>query len=161
MMLERNMWEYFDCCLIELMCYVWWLAYRLICNHYGWNETSVLGVERKPRYHGYIHLHALVWLNWYSICDDRVIDSYVIVLVEMNWGLKGNQSIIVTHAPISFRMVEYDCCYDWMMNSFAIILIEMKSEYWGLKRNRGTVIADGSLWGQWIWNKVWKFVIEC
>jgi len=34
------------------------------------------------------------------------------------------------------------------MNSFAIILIEMKSEYWGLKGNQGTVIADGSLRGQ-------------
>jgi len=53
-------------------------------------------------------------------------------MVEMKpvyWGLKGNQSIMVTHTPISFKMVEYDCCYDWMMNSFAIILIEMKSEF--------------------------------
>jgi len=32
-----------------------------------------------------------------------------------------------------------------MMNSFAIILIEMKSKYWGLKGNQGTVIADKSL----------------
>jgi len=31
------------------------------------------------------------------------------------------------------------------MNAFAIVLIEMKSEYWGLKGNQGTVIADGSL----------------
>jgi len=31
------------------------------------------------------------------------------------------------------------------MNAFAIILIEMKPEYWGLKGNQGTVIADGSL----------------
>jgi len=31
------------------------------------------------------------------------------------------------------------------MNSFAIILIEMKSEYWGLRGNQGMVIADGSL----------------
>jgi len=31
------------------------------------------------------------------------------------------------------------------MNAFAIILIEMKSEYWGLKGNQDTVIADGSL----------------
>jgi len=105
MMLERNMWEHFGCCLLELMCYVddwfidlyviilvemkpvywglkgnqgtmvtyvsiwfimmklmcyvWWLSYRLVCNHFGWNETSVLGVERKPRYHGYICLYML------------------------------------------------------------------------------------------------------
>ena len=149
-MLDRNMWELFDCCLMELMCYVWWLIYIIVCNHYGWNETSVLGVERKPMYYGYIHLHASVWLNWCSICDGWVIGSYVIILVEMKpmyWGLKGNQSTMVTHVPISFRMVEYDCCYDWMMNSFVIILIEMKSEYWELKGNQGIVISDGSLWG--------------
>jgi len=32
-----------------------------------------------------------------------------------------------------------------MMNSFVIILIKMKLEYWGLKGNKGTVIVDGSL----------------
>jgi len=37
--------------MIELMFYVWWLSYRLICNHYGWNESSILRVERKSRYH--------------------------------------------------------------------------------------------------------------
>jgi len=40
--------------------------------------------------------------------------------------LKGNQSTVTTHEPISFRMVEYDYCYDRMMNSFVIILIETK-----------------------------------
>ena len=92
-------------------------------------------------------LYASVWWNWCVICDDWVIGLYVIIMVEMKlvyWKLKENQGTMITHAPISFRMVEYDCCYDWMMNAFAIILIEMKSEYWGLK---GTVIADGSLWG--------------
>jgi len=59
MMLERNMWEHFGCCLMKLMCYVWWLSYRLVCNHFGWNETSVLGVKRKPRYDGYICLYML------------------------------------------------------------------------------------------------------
>jgi len=39
--------------MIELMWYVWWLSYRLTCNHFGWNETSALRVERKSRYHGY------------------------------------------------------------------------------------------------------------
>ena len=84
------------------------------------------------------------------MCDDWVIDLYVTILVEMKpvyWRLKGNQGTMITHAPINFRMVEYDCCYDWMMNAFVIILIEMKLEYWGLKGNQGTVIADGSLWG--------------
>jgi len=37
---------------------------------------------------------------------------------------------------------------DWMMSPYAIILIKMKSEYWGLKENQGTMIADGSLWCQ-------------
>jgi len=132
MMLGRNMWEHFGCCLLELMCYVWWLIYKLVCNHYGWNETSVLEVERKPMYHGYINLYASIWLNRCGTCDDWVIGSYVIILVEMKpvyWGLKGNQSTVVTHKPISFRMVEYGYCYDWMMNSFAIILIEIQSEY--------------------------------
>jgi len=32
-----------------------------------------------------------------------------------------------------------------MMNSFAIILIEIKSVYSGLKGNQGTVIVNGSL----------------
>jgi len=40
-------------------------------------------------------------------------------------------------------MDEYDYCYDRMMNSFAIILTEIKSEYWGLKGNQVTVIVDG------------------
>jgi len=39
-------------------------------------------------------------------------------------------------------------------------LIETKSEYSGLKGNQGTVIANGSLWDQWIWNRVWKFAID-
>ena len=45
--------------VIELMCYVWWLSYRLLCNHFGWNETSTLGVERKSMYHGYICTYKL------------------------------------------------------------------------------------------------------
>jgi len=31
------------------------------------------------------------------------------------------------------------------MNLFAIILIEMRSKYWGLKGTQGTVIANVSL----------------
>jgi len=41
--------------------------------------------------------------------DDRVMGLYVIILVEMKpvyWGLKGNQGIMVTHAPICFRTVK-------------------------------------------------------
>ena len=48
-------------------------------------------------------------------------------MVEMKpvyWELKGNQCTMITHAPISFIMVEYDCCYDWMMNVFAIIWLK-------------------------------------
>jgi len=44
------------------------------------------------------------------------------------------------------------------MNSFVIILIETRSEYWESKGNQGKVITNWSLWGQWIWNRVWKFV---
>jgi len=28
--------------MIELVCYVWCLSYGLICNYFGWNDTSVL-----------------------------------------------------------------------------------------------------------------------
>jgi len=45
--------------MIELICFVWLLIYRLQCNHFGWNETDVLGVERKSRYHGYIYTYKL------------------------------------------------------------------------------------------------------
>jgi len=68
MMLERSMWEHFGCCLMKLMCYVWWMSYRLVCNHFGWNETSVLGVERKPRYHGYIYLYMLQYNEIDVLC---------------------------------------------------------------------------------------------
>jgi len=44
---------------IELICYVWWLSYRLVCNHFGWNKISVLEIERKSRYHGYICTYKL------------------------------------------------------------------------------------------------------
>ena len=44
---------------IDVLC--WWLIYRLVCNHFGWNETSVLRVERKPMYHGYICLSMLLY----------------------------------------------------------------------------------------------------
>jgi len=45
--------------MIELMWYVWWLSYMLICNHFGWNETNILKVEKKSRYHGYICTYKL------------------------------------------------------------------------------------------------------
>jgi len=35
------------------------ICYRLICNHFGWNETSVLAIERKSRYRGYICTYIL------------------------------------------------------------------------------------------------------
>ena len=69
---------FFVVSLMKLMCYVWWLSYRLVCNHFGWNETSVLGVERKPRYHGYICLYMLQydeidlyvwWLSYRLVCN--------------------------------------------------------------------------------------------
>jgi len=66
--------------------------YKVICNHFGWNETSVLGLESKSRYHGYICLYILQY-DWIDVC-------YVW------WELKGNQGIMVTYVPISFRMIE-------------------------------------------------------
>jgi len=52
--------------MIELLCYVWWLSYILICNHFGWNETIVLEVERKSRYHGYIYIYMLQY-DWIDV----------------------------------------------------------------------------------------------
>ena len=95
-------------------------------------------VEMKPMYWGLkgnqgTMVTCLYMLQYDEIecvmCDDWIIGLYVIIIVEMKpvyWGLKGNQDTMITHAPISFRIVEYDCCYDWMINVFAIILIEMK-----------------------------------
>jgi len=86
--------------------------------------------------------YASVWLNWCGMCDDWVIGSYIIILVEMKlvyWGLKGNQGIMVTYAPISFWMVEMiwlllwlndeSICnhYDW--NEIRVLGIEKKSRY--------------------------------
>ena len=85
---------------------VWWLNYMFICNHFGWNETSILGIERKSRYHGYICLYMLqYWIG--MMCDDWIICSYVTILVEMKpvyLGLKGNQGTIVTYVSISFSI---------------------------------------------------------
>ena len=54
-------------------------------------------------------LYASVWWNWCVMCDDWVIDLYVIILVEMKlvyWGLKGNQGTMVTHVSICFSMMK-------------------------------------------------------
>jgi len=41
-----------------------------------------------------------------------------------------------------------------MINAYAIILIKTVSEYRGLKGNQGSVVANGSLRGRWILNRV-------
>ena len=60
MMLESSMWE--------VLTVVWW-------NWNDWNEIKVSWL--------YKSLYALVWLNYYVMCDDWVIDLYVIILVKM------------------------------------------------------------------------------
>jgi len=123
----------------------------------GWKEIKA------PWLH--IHLYASVWLNWCGMCDDWVIGSYVIILVEMKpvyRGLKWNQGTMVTYAPISFRMVEMIWLLLWLNNESICNHFDWnKIRVLGLKGNQGTMIANGSLWSQWIWNKVWKIVIEC
>jgi len=48
----------------------------------------------------------LVWLciwNWNDICNIWIIDSYVIILVEMKpvyWELKGNLNTMVTYVSV-------------------------------------------------------------
>ena len=195
MMLERNVrtfWLLFD----EIDVLSWWLIYRLVCNHFGWNETSVLGVERKPRYHGYICLYMLQydeidvlcwWLIYRLVCNHfgwnetsvlRVerkpryhgyICLYMLQYDEINvlcWWLIyrlvcnhfGWNETSVLGVKRKSRYRDYTCTYKlqigwiWLLlwlNDECICnhLIEMKSEYWRLKGNQGTVIADGSLWG--------------
>jgi len=92
-----------------------------------------------------MHLFTLVWLNWYVICDDWVIDSYVIILVEMKlvyWGLKGNKCIMVTHASICFNMIEL-LSYVWWL-SYRLICNHFgwnETGVLGLKTNQGTMVT--------------------
>jgi len=59
---------------------VWWLSYMFIRNHFGLNETRVLEIERKSRYHGYIVsiYFSMVELIWYVIWlnDECICNSY-------------------------------------------------------------------------------------
>jgi len=54
------------CFSIELIWCVMTELYVYI-NHFSWNETSALRIERKSRYHGYINIYALERLNWYDM----------------------------------------------------------------------------------------------
>jgi len=126
--------------MIELICYVWWLSYRLICNHYAWNETSVLEVERKSRYHGYICIYVLIelmyyvwWLSYRLICNYFGWNESSVIWIERNQGT------VVTFTPISFKMVEIiwlllwlndeSICnhFDW--NEIKVLGIERNSRY--------------------------------
>jgi len=43
------------------------------------------------------------------MCDDLVIDLYVIIMVQMKpvyWALKENQGIMITYTSICFSMIE-------------------------------------------------------
>ena len=81
---QGTMVTYVSICfsMMKLMCYVWWLSYRLVCNHFGWNETSILKIERKSRYHDYTCTYMIVvmiewwmylqsfWLKWNQSTGD-------------------------------------------------------------------------------------------
>ena len=87
-------------CMIEL---IWWLNYVFKCKNFGWNKTSVLGVEGKSRYH--MHLYDSV-LNWYDVWWL----NYMFICNHFGWnetivlGLKGNQYTMVTYASICFNI---------------------------------------------------------
>ena len=50
--------------MICLMYYVWWLIYRLVCNLYGWNETSVRGLKRnQDTMVTYIYMLQYDWID--------------------------------------------------------------------------------------------------
>jgi len=59
--------------IIEL---IWWLDYMFIYNHFGWNETNVLGLKGNQ---GTMVTYVFIWLRtieliWYVIW---VNDEYI------------------------------------------------------------------------------------
>jgi len=132
-----------------------------ICNHFGWNKTGVLRIERKSRYHNYTCLYMLqCWID--MMCDNWIICSYVTILVEMKsvyQGLRGNQGTMVTYVFIWFRTIEliwyviwvndeYICnSYDW--NKIRILGIEKKLGY----RDYIWIYVVWLKWSQYVWLK--------
>ena len=92
----------------------------------GWKETKV----------PWLHMSlASVWWNWCVMCDEWVIDLYVIILVEMKpvyWGLKGNQGTMVTYVFICFSMMKLMCyCDDWVIDLYVIISYGLVCNHFG------------------------------
>jgi len=89
--------------LVRLNWYdMWWLNYMFLCNHFGWNETRVLRIKRKSRYHSYICIYVLQygWNEMTCVClnDEYICNSYDwnkirVMRIEKKsryWGLHMN-----------------------------------------------------------------------
>ena len=117
--------------MMELMCYMWWLSYRLICNHFGWNETSVMGIERKSRYHSYICTYKLQ-NGW----DDMIIVMTEWWVYMQSFWLKWDKSI-GDSKEIKVRWLQMGHCevnefgieYEQLLLSVRLICIWLENWY--------------------------------
>jgi len=78
-----------------------------ICNHFGWNETNILGVERTPRYHDYIWIYMFQYLID-MMCDNWIICSYVTILVEIKPKVLEIERKSRYHGYICIYILQYD-----------------------------------------------------
>jgi len=114
---------------------VWWLNYMFICNHFGWNETRVLGIKKN---HGTICIYMLHY-DWIDmICDDWIKCSYVTILVEMKLECQDWKKIKVPmYLYASIWLNWYDMwwlnymfiCHHFGWNEIRLLRIERKSRY--------------------------------
>ena len=118
------------------MCYVWWLSYRLVCNHYGWNETSVLGVERKSRYHDYTCTYKLqngwiwllLWLNDECICNHFDWNEIRVLGIERksrDWKEIKVRWLQMDHYEVN----EFEIKYESLWLNVKLSFIRLKNSY--------------------------------
>jgi len=73
MMLERNMWEHFGCCLLELMCYV---------DDWVIDLYVIILVEMKPVYWG-LKGNQGTMVTYVSICFSMMKLNVLCVMTEL------------------------------------------------------------------------------
>jgi len=132
MMLESNMWEYFDCCLMRLKWYVKCLSHRAICNHFGWNEISTVRLKgNQCTMVTYVSICfsmiELIWYGWWL--------SYRLICNRFGW----NETSVLR---VEMRYYGYTCTYN-LQNCWNYMIIVM-TEWWirmqsfWLKRDQNT-----------------------
>ena len=146
---------------------VWWLNYMFMCNHFGWNETNVLEIERKSRYHGYICLYMLIELIWCVMTElyvhinhfgwrierkSRYHGYICIYMLQTNWiDMICHMSEWGVH--MQFIWLKWNqSTVDWIKNQDTRITYEFMCGTTEMK----------SVWVKWSmyeWNELKKFVI--